>query len=58
MIDKDGSFLNWVFHDARMEINFFLTLGFAVGSEARCLMASISWSSMQAAVCQGEHASV
>lgn len=45
---KDGSFLNWVFHDARMEWSFFLTLVSAMGSEARCLMASTSWSSMQA----------
>lgn len=50
MVDKDGSFLNWVLHDARMESNFFLTLVSAVGSEARCFMASTSWSSMQAAV--------
>lgn len=52
IVDKDGSFLNWVLQDARMESSFLLTLVSARGSEARCFMASMSWSSMQAAVCQ------
>ena len=52
-VDRDGSFLNCAFHDARMACSFFLTLMSVIGSEGRCLRASTSWSSMHAAMKKG-----